>query len=145
VLGWRLNARIDRFLDHLFFGGVELCVLSTPVLLLLLLATPADAVSLSALTTLVAGSTTLAVLRGGYLGSRDWPRVGEVGSFPGRSAYYGAVVGGGTYAGVQVQLLSGAFWTGILVPAAATACLLSLLPPALEGLRRASQADLPWA
>jgi hypothetical protein len=144
VTGRGLNARLDRFLDHLFFGALEVCVLSIPVLLMLLVATPPEAVSLSAMTSLSAASLTVALLRGGYVGSADWPRPGEVGSFPGRAAYYGLVVGGGTYVGVQAQLLTDAFWTGVLVPAVVVVGLVALLPPVLDGLMRASRAEPPW-
>jgi hypothetical protein len=144
VTGRGLNARLDRFLDYLFFGALEVCVLTLPVLLALLVATPPAAVSLSAMTALGAGSLTVAILRGGYVGDRDWPRPGEIGSLPGRSAYYSLVVGGSTYGGVQAQLLTGSALAGVGVSTVVAVALVALLPPALDGLMRASRAEPPW-
>lgn len=134
--------RFDRFLDLTFFAGMELSTLTLPTLWFLLVAEPAEAVSLSALTALCASPVAVAVLRGGYVGAASWPSPGHLGTIPARSAYYSLVLGAATYLGVVVQLRWGSFLLGMAVPAGTCAVSLPALPRVLESLSRASQASL---
>jgi len=135
-------ARFERWLDFVFWAGMELSVLANPTLLLLLGARPPEAVALSALTTLVVGSAAIGTYRGGYVGSADWPRPGDLGTMAGRSAYYSVVVGAATYAGVEANVLTGIVWAGIAVPAVFAVLVLAPLPRVLDDLRDVSRRDV---
>jgi len=136
-----LVAAADRWLDHAFFAAMEVSTLALPVLLLLLGAPPPSETSLAALAALVATSASVATFRGGYLGRGRWPRPGHLGTMAGRAAAYGGVLAAGTYLGVQAQLLTGAFWTGLFVPAAVAVPTLARLPGVLDRLRELSQRE----
>jgi hypothetical protein len=130
-------------MDHVFFAGMELCMLTVPVLLLLLSATPPAAVSLSGLAALTASATAVGTYRAGVLGQAGWPRPGHVGTVAGRAAYYGLVLAAATFTGVQGQLLVGHFLPGILLPWSVSFVALAPLPDVLERARALAQRDLP--
>lgn len=136
-----LVAAADRWLDHAFFAVMEVSTLALPVLLLLLGAPPASETSLAALAALAATAASVATFRGGYLGDGRWPRPGHLGTMAGRAAAYGGVLAVGTFLGVQAQLLTGAFWTGVLAPVAVAVPSLARLPVALDRLRELSQRE----
>jgi hypothetical protein len=137
-----LVAAADRWLDHVFFAAMEVSTLVLPVLLLMLGAPPPSETSLAALSALAATVVAVATFRGGYLGRGGWPRPGHLGTMAGRAAVYAGVVAVGTYVGVWAQLVTGAFWTGILGPVAVAFPTLSRLPAGLDRLRELSQHEL---
>jgi hypothetical protein len=132
-------AGLERWLDFVFWGGMELSVLANPALLVLLGATPPGPIALSALTALVVGSASIGSYRGGYVGSTDWPRPGDFGTMAGRSAYYSIVVAAATYAGAEANVATGLFWAGVFVPAVLAAATLAPLPRVLDDLRQLSR------
>jgi hypothetical protein len=136
---------VDRWLDHVFFAGMEVCILTVPVLLLLLSARPPAAVSLSGLAALTASATAIGTYRGGFVGEAGWPRPGHVGTVAGRAAYYGLVLGVATFLGVEGQLLAGHFAPGILLPWSVAFLALAPLPDVLERARALAQSDLDGA
>ncbi len=138
----RATARIDRWLDHVFFGLMELFTLVVPAMWLLLAAPNDAAVALSALVALFVGSVAVGTFRGGYVDVGWWPRPGHLWTLPARSAYYSLTVGAATWAGVQVQLQTGSGWLGVVVPATVTVALLVPFPRFLAALARASQWSL---
>ncbi len=84
---------ILRWLERVFFGGMELAFLSTPAFtaVALLQSLYPDAVSLSGLLAIAAGSVALASFRGGRLDVGAWPRRGELSSLPLRVVYFSLV------------------------------------------------------
>jgi hypothetical protein len=136
--------RVERFLDYTFFAAMEVNVLVIPVLWLLLVAAHPEEVSLSAMTTLVAASVVVGVFRGRYVDVGWWPRPGHLATLPLRSAYYGAVVGGATYVGVQAQLVTGSPWPGIGVPVVVSALVLLPFPWLLSRFERLARTEPAW-
>lgn len=137
-----LTARIDRWLDHVFFGAMEVTVLVLPVLWFLLVAPNEVEVSLSAMTVLTVAPAVVGTFRGGYVDVGRWPRPGHFGSMPFRMAYYGSVVAVATFTGVQAQLVTGVWWLGIVVPTVVTVVTLAPFPRSLSGFRRAARWNL---
>ena len=81
------------WLEEVFFGVMELSFLSTPAFaaVALLQSRYPDAVSLSGLAAIVAGSVALAAFRGGRIDVGAWPRRAELSSIPLRISYFSAV------------------------------------------------------
>ena len=84
VLGW---------LEQIFFGGMELSFLSTPTFTVLIVAQNVypDAVPLSGLTAIAAGSLAVAVFRNKAIDVGTWPRRSELSSLPLRVGYFSVV------------------------------------------------------
>jgi hypothetical protein len=141
-----LVAVAQRWLDDVFWAGMELSVLAIPALLLLLGATPAGPVALSALSATITGSAAVATFRGNYVGAAEWPPAGDVYSMAGRSAYYSLVVAAGTFLGVTVNVALGSYWAGVLVPLAVVPAALAPLPVVLVRVRTLSRTgvDAAW-
>jgi hypothetical protein len=138
----RATARIDRWLEHFFFGLMEVLTLAIPTMWLLVAAPNHSAVSLSALVTLAVSSAAVGTFRGGYVDVGWWPRPGHLSTLPIRSAYYSLVLGAATWSGVQVQLATSSTWLGVVVPTLVTVVVLWPFPRLLRTLGRASQWDL---
>ena len=136
--------RIDRFLDYTFFAAMEVNVLVIPVLWLLLVAAHPEKVSLSAMTTLTAASVVVGAFRGRYVDVGWWPRPGHLATLPLRAAYYGVVVAGATYIGVQAQLFTGSQWPGIGVPIVVTVLVLLPFPWLLSRFEELAQTQPAW-
>jgi hypothetical protein len=136
--------RVERFLDYAFFAAMEVNVLVIPVLWLLLLAAHPAEVSLSAMTTLTVASLVVGVFRGQYVDVGWWPRPGHLATLPVRAAYYGVVVGGATFVGVQAQLLTGSPWPGIGVPVVVSILVLVPFPWLLSRFETLSKAEPAW-
>lgn len=83
-LGW---------LEQVFFGGMELSVLSTPTFTVLVIAQQVypDAVPLAGLQAIAAGSIALALFRNEAVDVGTWPRRSELSSLPLRLLYFSAV------------------------------------------------------
>ncbi|WP_224268818.1 hypothetical protein [Haloprofundus salinisoli] len=137
-----LTDRFERWLDFVFFAAMEVSFLSLPVLVLLLGVRPAGPVSAAALTSLSTTVVAVGSFRGRTLDVGAWPRVGQLRTMPIRSAYYGAVIGGGTHLGTVVHLETGVGWAVVVVPALLSVLALAALPRALDTLFRVSRASL---
>lgn len=81
VLGW---------LERIFFGGMELSVLSTPAFAAVLVVQTRypDAVPLAGLTAIAAGSLAIALFRAQAIDVGAWPRPSELTSLPLRVTYF---------------------------------------------------------
>ncbi|WP_228546413.1 hypothetical protein [Halegenticoccus tardaugens] len=134
-----VTARVERWLDYVFFAGMEVCVLGMPALFLLLFAPNPVAVSLSATAALVATVLAVGTFRGGYVGDGRWPAAGDLVTLPIRSAYYSGLLGLGSYLGGAAQLATGRWWVGVVVPVALIPALLAPLPRVLAGVRRTAK------
>ncbi|WP_410767184.1 hypothetical protein [Haloferax sp. DFSO60] len=135
----KLTARVDRWLDQVFFAGWEISVLVIPTLWFLIFAEPPEAVSLSGITALITSSAAVGTFRGGYIDTGSWPRPGHLPSLPARSAYYSLVVGGSAMLGAMAQVELGSFWVGIVIPTVATILSLALVPRVLAQLQRVAR------
>lgn len=84
TLGW---------LEQVFFGGMELSVLSTPTFTVLIVAQEIypDAVPVSGLTAIAAGSLAIALFRNEAIYVGTWPRRSELLSLPLRVLYFSLV------------------------------------------------------
>lgn len=84
VLGW---------LEQVFFGGMELSVLSTPTFTVLIVAQEVypDAVPISGLLAIGMGSIAIAVFRNKAIDVGTWPRRSELSSLPLRVVYFSVV------------------------------------------------------
>lgn len=121
---------------------MEVWTLVVPTLWFLLAARPAEAVSLSAMTTVCVSPFAVAAFRGGYVGGGRWPKPGHYGTLAARSAYYSLVVGAATYLGVVSQVRWGSFLLGIVVPAVVCVAALAALPRVLGAFARLSRVRL---
>lgn len=83
-LGW---------MEQVFFGGMELSVLSTPTFTVLIIAQEIypDAVPLAGLQAIVTGSIGVAVYRNEAIDVGTWPRRSELVSLPLRLVYFSTV------------------------------------------------------
>ena len=136
--------RVDRFLDYTFFAAMEVNVLVIPVLWLLLAAAHPEEASLSAMTALTATSLLVGVFRGRYVDVGRWPKPGHLATLPLRAAYYGVVVAGATYLGMQAQLFTGSPWPGIGVPAVVSVLVLFPFPWLRSRFERLAQTQPAW-
>ncbi|WP_101297909.1 hypothetical protein [Halegenticoccus soli] len=132
------TARFERLLDHVFFAAMEVSVLGLPALYLLLFAPNPVEVSLSATTALAATTVGVAVFRGRYVDVGRWPSPGDPVTMPIRSAYYGGVLGVGSFLGGAVQLTTGLWWPGVVLPAVLAPGLLAPFPRLLARFRSAA-------
>lgn len=135
-----MEARFERLLDYLFWCGMEVLMLSLPVVYLLLAVPYPVYASLSASVSLAVGTVVVAAVRGGYLGLDDdgWPGFGDLQSVPFRAAYYGLTVALGTFCGVEATLRAGDPLFGVLVPLVVVPLVLYALPGAFAATRRAA-------
>ncbi|WP_224449501.1 hypothetical protein [Haloprofundus salilacus] len=139
--GEPFSNRFERWLDFIFFAAMEVSFLVLPVLVLLLGVRPAGPASAAAMTSLSTTVVAVGSFRGRYLDVGAWPRVGQFRTMPIRSAYYGSVVGVGTYLGTAVYLRTGVGWTVVVVPAALSLLALAALPRFLDTLFRVARAS----
>lgn len=137
-----VSARVDRWLDQVFFAGWEVSVLVIPILWFLIFAEPPEAVSLSGITALVASSAAVGTFRGGYIDTGSWPRPGHLPSLPARSAYYSLVVGLSSMLGATAQVELHSLWLGIMIPTIGAIVALAFVPRLLDQLERVSRATL---
>lgn len=84
ILGW---------LERIFYGGMEMAFLSTPAFAVVfaLQSIDPDAISLSGLFAIAAGSAAIAIFRAGVIDVGDWPRRGELSTIPVRAGYFSLV------------------------------------------------------
>lgn len=134
-----LNARFERWLDYVFFALLEICVLPIPVLTYLTSVPNQDAVSLSALAAMGAATVSVGSFRGQYVDVGRWPKPSDFVSMPFRAAYYGLVIGGGTWLGVVTRTTAGAWWVGVAVTVVVVVVTLGTYPRAADGVRALAQ------
>ncbi|MFC4552650.1 MULTISPECIES: hypothetical protein [Halorussus] len=127
----------ERFLDYVFFAGLEISILSVPALYALLYAEPKGPVALAGLTAIVASTLAAALFRGGWvdLGVGEWPRPGDPYTLPVRSAYYSATVAIAAYVGAFANVETGVPAAGIAAAAVVCAASMTALPPVVGGMR----------
>ncbi|WP_276301785.1 hypothetical protein [Halorussus lipolyticus] len=130
---------LERWLDYVFFAGLEVSVLSIPALVILLFATPQGPISLAALTAVCALTCAVGTLRGGWFDSRDWPPPGDPYTIPVRSAYYSATIAGAAYLGSAGLVALDTPVAGIAIAALVSVVGAAALPRVLGGV--ASLAD----
>jgi hypothetical protein len=123
-----LNARLERWLDYVFFALLEVCVLPLPVLVFLTGVPNQDAVSLSALTAMGVATVGIGSFRGKYVDVGEWPQPSDFVTIPFRSAYYGVAIGGGTWLGVATRTTFGRWWVGVGVTLFVVVVLLGAFP-----------------
>jgi hypothetical protein len=105
-----------RWLERVFFGGMELSFLSTPAfaVVVLLQSRYPDAVSLAGLLAIGGGSTGLASFRGGRFDVGAWPRRGELSSLPLRVAYFSLVFFVASIGVAVLVVTVGSYWLVLL-------------------------------
>jgi hypothetical protein len=127
-------ARFERWLDFVFFAGAEVSVLSLPATVPLTAVRHPSVTARSTLTALVVCAAAVGTLRSRRAGRtrraerEAWSRPGELRTIAFRSAYYTAVVGLCAFLGTGAQFLLGAWWIGVVGPAALSISLLALFP-----------------
>ncbi|WP_224335484.1 hypothetical protein [Haloprofundus halobius] len=137
-----VSDRFERWFDFVFFAGMEVSFLALPVLVLLLGVRPIGPVSAAALASLSTTVFAAGSFRGRYLDVGAWPRVGQIRTMPVRSAYYGGVVGIGTYLGTEAYLRTGVGWAVVVVPAVLSVVALAALPRVLDALFHVSRVSI---
>ena len=102
--------------EGVFFGVMELSFLSTPAFaaVAVLQWHYPDAVSLSGLLAIGAGSVALAAFRGGRVDVGAWPRRGELSSLPLRVAYFSLVFLAASLGVALVVVTVGSYWLVLL-------------------------------
>ena len=102
--------------EGVFFGVMELSFLSTPAFaaVAVLQWHYPDAVSLSGLFAIGAGSVALAAFRGGRVDVGAWPRRGELSSLPLRVAYFSLVFLAASLGVALVVVTVGSYWLVIM-------------------------------
>ena len=104
------------WLEGVFFGVMELSFLSTPAFaaVALLQSRYPDAVSLSGLAAIGAGSVALAAFRDGRFDVGAWPRRAELSSIPLRVGYFSAVFLTATMGVALVVVALDSWWFTLL-------------------------------
>lgn len=103
---------LSEWLEAVFFGGIELSVLSTPTFaaLIFLQALYPDAISLAGLTAIGAGSVALAAFRTGAVDVGRWPRRAELTSLPLRVIHFSLLFLLATMGVAIVAVSAGSLW-----------------------------------
>ncbi|WP_435174980.1 hypothetical protein [Halorussus sp. AFM4] len=125
----------ERWLDHVFFAGLEISMLSIPALVLLLFATPQGPVALAGLTAIAVSTCAAGTFRGGWVDVGEWPRPGDPYTLPLRSAYYSATVAGAAFLGAAADAAVGAPSAVVATSAAVSVIGTAALPRALAEIR----------
>lgn len=135
--GRTLVGQAERWLEFVFYSGVELSVLSSPALLVLLYRPVynIDASSIAGLSVIAFGTLWLALFRGGYLPAGDYPRVGDFESLPLRIGYYSATVFGSAWVGGFGSQLFDSLVAAALLPIGATWLAFAVFPFVWRGER----------
>lgn len=136
-MGW------ERWLDHVFFAGLELSILSIPALVALFLAAPKGPISLAGLTAVAAATGAAATFRGGWVETGEWPRAGDPYTVPLRSAYYSATIAAAGSLGAAAHLRTGAPGVGVLVATTVSVAAMAALPRVVAGVRSLSNRLRP--
>ena len=128
----------ERWLDHAFFAGLEISILSIPALAALFFSAPKGPISLAGLTAVAAATSAAATFRGGWVETGEWPRAGDPYTLPLRTAYYSATVAGAGYLGAAAHVRTGTPGLGVLVATVVSVAAMAALPRAVAGARRLS-------
>ncbi len=107
-----LYARFLDWLEQIFFAGMELSFLSSPAFALVVVFQEVypDAVPLSGLFAIGAGSVALAEFRLGRIDVGAWPRRSELTSLPLRVGYFSLVFLASTMGVATVVVAAGTWW-----------------------------------
>jgi hypothetical protein len=119
---------VERWLDYVFFAGLEISMLSLPALVLLLAAQPPGPIAVAALTALAVSTGAAGTFRGPWVDLGEWPAAGDLYTIPLRSAYYSATVAAATYAGAAANVASGVALAGIAVSTLVSVAAMAALP-----------------
>jgi len=105
-----------QWLERVFFGGMELSFLSSPAftVVALLQQLYPDAVSLSGLFAIGAGSVAIAAFRGERVDVGAWPRRAELTSLPLRAGYFSVVFFAASMGVALVVVTFGSWWFTLL-------------------------------
>jgi len=119
------------WLEQVFFGGMELSVLSTPAFtaIIVLQQVYPDAVPVAGLLAIPTGSVALALYRNGAIDVGEWPRRSELFSVPLRLTYFSLVFFLATMGVAYVTHAAGSWWLillGIVVQALGLAAFPSV-------------------
>ena len=103
-------------LEWVFFGGMELSFLSSPAFTVVafLQQLYPDAVSLSGLFAIGAGSVAIAAFRGESVDVGAWPRRAELTSLPLRAGYFSVVFFAASMGVALVVVTFGSWWFTLL-------------------------------
>ncbi len=120
-----------EWLEQIFFGGMELSVLSSPAFtaLIVLQQVYPDAVPVAGLLAIPTGSVVIALYRNGAIDVGKWPRRSELFSIPLRLAYFSLVFFFATMGVAYVTHAVGSWWLillGIVVQALGLAAFPSV-------------------
>jgi hypothetical protein len=126
---------LERWLDHVFFAGLELSMLSIPALLALLAASPPGPIALAALTAVGVSTCAVGTVRGPWVDLGEWPAPGDLTTMPLRSAYYSATIATGAYAGAAAHVAVGVPLAGIAVSSLVSVTSMAALPRAVGQFR----------
>src|SRR6056297_1287465 len=118
---------LERWLNHVFFAGLEVSMLSIPALVVLLAAEPPGPIALAALTAVGVSTCAAGTLRGPWADLGEWPAPGDLTTMPLRSAYYSATVAA-TYAGTAAHVALGVPLAGIAVSSLVSVAAMAALP-----------------
>lgn len=132
-----LTQRLERWLEFVFYSGVELSVLGSPALLVLLYRPfyDVDANAIAGLSTIVFGTCWLALFRGGYLPAGEYPRLGDLDSVPLRGLYLSLTVLVATWIGAFGWQLFGTLVAAVVLPIGCTWLALAAFPFVWRGER----------
>ncbi|XVH31931.1 hypothetical protein ACNS7O_01750 [Haloferacaceae archaeon DSL9] len=124
------GGRFERFLEYLFFSGIEFSALSSPMLTVLLFSPwfHPNVTSLSGLFAVAAGALSLALYRGRYVDVGRFPRYGHLPTLLPRAAYYSAVLGAATWGGSYANVSFDSTALGILIPVLVVPICLAFVP-----------------
>ncbi|PSQ49272.1 hypothetical protein BRD19_04410 [Halobacteriales archaeon SW_7_65_23] len=110
------NLGVQGWLEQVFFGGMELSVLSTPAFIVLIVAQRVypDAVPIAGLQAIAAGSIAIAAFRNEAVDVGTWPRRSELTSLPLRLVYFSAVFFLATMGVAHAVHTAGSWWLVLL-------------------------------
>ena len=126
---------LERWLDYVFFAGLEISILGIPALVALLYAEPAGPVALAALTALAVCTMAAATFRGEFVSLGEWPDAGDPYTMPVRSAYYSAIIAGAAYLGAFAHVRTGVPGAGMVAATVVSVAAMAVLPRVVAGVR----------
>lgn len=130
---------LERWLDYVFFAGLEISILGIPALLGLMYVAPASPIKLAGLTAIAACSMAAGTFRGEFVGTGDWPDAGDPWTMPVRSAYYCATIALAAYLGAIAHVQTGVPGVGMLASTVVSTAAMALVPWVVSGFRGVAQ------
>ncbi|WP_158056257.1 hypothetical protein [Halorussus halophilus] len=126
---------LERWLDYVFFAGLEISILGIPALIGLMYATPENEVKLAGLTAIAACSMAAATFRGEFVKLGDWPAAGDPYTMPLRSAYYSATIALAAYVGAIAHAETGVPGVGMAGATVVSIGAMAIVPRVVSGFR----------